>query len=239
MTSPVLEVCVADAESLAAAISGGADRIELCSALELGGLTPAPGLMWLAARAPIPVYAMVRPRSGDFVFTADDVEIMLADIDAIRSVGLAGVVIGASKPDDTLDEALLRRLLLHAEGLGSTLHRAFDLVPDFTAAVETAIGLGIERILTSGGAATALAGIERLREIHGAARGRIGIMAGSGITPDNVRALLDALPLTEIHSSCSKTRPGISQTAVALGFATKSQRHTDRETVAALRQAAA
>lgn len=236
MTSPLLEVCVADAESLANAIAGGADRIELCSALELGGLTPAPGLMRLAAQAPIPVYAMVRPRSGDFVFDDADIDLMLADIDAIRGSGLKGVVIGASRFDGTLDAPLLRQLVERAHGLGMTLHRAFDLVPDFVAAVETAVDLGIERILTSGGAATAPAGIAELRHIHEAAKGRISIMPGSGLTPDNVRDLLRALPFTEAHSSCSIPLPTLSKKAVDLGFATNQQRRTDKQTVEAFKR---
>lgn len=237
MTLPLLEVCVADAESLAAAIAGGADRIELCSALELGGLTPAPGLMRLAARAPIPVYAMVRPRSGDFVFTADDVEIMLADIDAIRGYGLKGVVLGASRPDGTLDEDLLHRLRDKARGLGATLHRAFDLVPDFEGALETAIDVGMERILTSGGAPTAPAGTAQLRDLHAAAGSRISIMPGSGLTPENVGELLQAVPVTEIHSSCSIPRATPNGRAVGLHLAQASHRRTDKEAVAKFKRA--
>lgn len=239
MTAPLLEVCVADAESLAAAIDGGADRIELCSALELGGLTPSPGLMRLAAAAPIPVYAMVRPRSGDFIFSSHDIDLMLADIDAIRSSGLAGVVIGASRKDGTLDAELLRRLLDRARGLGSTLHRAFDLVPDFENAVETAVELGFERILTSGGAATAPAGLSSLRRIRDAAQGRITIMPGSGLTLGNVGTLLDAIPFTEIHSSCSTSQPTASAQAIRMDFAQPTHKRTDRATVAAFKHALA
>ncbi len=237
MTTPLLEVCVADAESLAAAIAGGADRIELCSALELGGLTPAPGLMRLAAKAPIPVYAMVRPRSGDFVFSSGELAIMRADIDAIRSAGLAGAVIGASRRDGTLDEDMLRHLSGHAQGLGLTLHRAFDLVPDFAAAVETAVGLGIERILTSGGARSAPEGIPALRYIHGAARGRISVMPGGGLTVQNAGELLKVVPVTEVHSSCSLPRVTPDQRAVKLHLAERSHRRTSAETVAAFKTA--
>lgn len=232
---PLLEVCVADAESLAAAIAGGADRIELCSALELGGLTPAPGFMRLAAKASIPIYAMVRPRSGDFVFTEDDVELMLADIDAIRAAGLAGAVIGASRPDGALDANLLRRLCARAKGLGVTLHRAFDLAPDFATALETAIDLGIERILTSGGATTAPAGLAQLRSLHERARGRISIMPGAGLTPHNIGELLRAVPVAEVHSSCSVSRATASERAVGLHLAQNSHRRTDKETVAAFK----
>ncbi len=146
----LLEVCVDSPKGLAAAIEGGANRIELCSALELGGLTPVAGLMKAAAAAPIPVYAMIRPHAGPFIFDAADEAAMMADIDAVRAFGLEGVVIGANRPDGTLDMPLIRRLKAHAAGLGSTLHRAFDLVPDADAALEQAVELGFERILTSG-----------------------------------------------------------------------------------------
>ena len=233
----LLEICVADAASLEAAIEGGADRIELCSALELGGLTPSPGLMRLAAQAPIPVYAMIRPRAGDFVFSAWEGEIMLADIEAVGGAGLAGVVLGASQPDGRLDEALLSRQRVHARGLGTTLHRAFDLVPDRPAALETAIALGFERILTSGGAAGASTGLDELVRLHRAARGRIGIMPGSGLTPANIAALLAALPVTEVHSSCSAEGEPWSADAIRLGFAVGGRRCTRAAIVRAFRAA--
>ncbi|MBP0582711.1 copper homeostasis protein CutC [Labrys sp. LIt4] len=235
----LLEICVADADSLEAAIEGGADRIELCSALELGGLTPSSGLMRLAAQAPIPVYAMIRPRAGDFVFSPREGEIMLADIEAAGGAGLAGVVLGASLPGGRLDEALLSRLHPHTEGLGTTLHRAFDLVPDRQAALETAIALGFERILTSGGSAGAPAGLDELVRLHRAARGRIGIMPGSGLTPANIAALLAALPVTEVHSSCSAEGEPWSADAVRLGFAVGGRRRTRADIVRAFRAAMA
>lgn len=237
MSAPLLEVCVADPQSLAAAVAGGGERIELCSALEVGGLTPLPGLMRLAATAPIPVYALVRPRSGDFVFDAADIDAMLADIDAIRAAGLAGVVLGASRPNGELDVPVLARLLDHAQGLGSTLHRAIDLVPDFAEATEAAISLGFERILTSGGAHVALDGLDNIATAHAAARGRIKIMAGSGLTPANVGALLKAVPVDEVHSSCAAPGPAQSAPAVRLGFAAEGRRRTDATVVAAFKRA--
>jgi copper homeostasis protein len=230
-----LEVCVADPQSLAAAIAGGADRIELCSALELGGLTPLPGMMALAAAGPVPAYAMVRPRSGDFVFDAADVDAMLRDIDAIRTAGLAGVVIGANHADGTLDVALLERLLRHAEGLGSTLHRAIDLVPDFAEATDAAVELGVERILTSGGAPAFFDGLDNIALAHATARGRIAIMAGSGIRADNVGQVLGIVD--EVHSSCGGAPVASATGAVRLGFAAPTRRHTDAATVAALKAA--
>jgi copper homeostasis protein len=239
MTTPLLEVCVDNAESLMAAAEGGADRIELCSALEVGGLTPSAGLMRLAATVPIPVYAMVRPRAGDFVFGEADMEIMLADIEAIRAAGLAGVVLGASRPNGELDAALLGRLREQAGGLGSTLHRAFDLVPDIAEAVEAAVMLGFERILTSGGAATALTGIAGLQVAFAAAGDRIGIMPGSGLTPDTVRTVIEAVPVREVHSSCSIAQATQGEGAIRLGFATPARRITSADVVAAFRRAMA
>lgn len=231
-----LEVCVADPQSLAAAIAGRAERIELCSALELGGLTPLPGLMALARESGIETYALIRPRSGDFVFDADDEAAMLRDIDAVRAAGLSGVVLGANHPDGRLDAELLARLLAHATGLGNTLHRAIDLVPDFAEATETAIALGFDRILTSGGAPTVLEGLGQLALAHATARGRIKVMAGSGVRPDNVLEILAAVPVDEVHSSCAGTPVPSAEGAVRLGFAPKAKRHTDADVVRAFRE---
>lgn len=239
MTTPLLEVCVADAGSLEAAIAGGAQRIELCSSLELGGLTPLPGLMALAAKAPVPVYALVRPRTGDFVYAGADIDALLADIEAIRAAGLAGVVLGASNADGTLDEPLLRRLRAGAGELGTTLHRAIDLVPDFARATEIAIDLGFERILTSGGAHTAIEGITGLRTIYAATHGRIKLMAGSGLNPANVAQLLHAVPIDEIHSSCASSIPTRGPDAIRLGFAEATRRQTDAAIVTEMRRALA
>lgn len=231
-----LEVCVADPQSLAGAIAGGAERIELCSALELGGLTPQPGLMALAAESGVETFALVRPRSGDFVFDSHDRDAMLRDIAAARRAGLAGVVLGANRPDGTLDHALLTRLLDEAQGLGTTLHRAIDLVPDFAEATEMAIGLGFDRILTSGGAPTALEGLGQLALVHATGRGRIQVMAGSGLRPDNVLDLLAVVPVDEVHSSCAGAPEPSAEGAVRLGFAGKTKRHTDAAVVQAFRE---
>ncbi|ACI53449.1 CutC family protein [Rhizobium leguminosarum bv. trifolii WSM2304] len=223
----LLEVCVDSAEGLAAAIEGGAGRIELCSALELGGLTPLPSLMKIAARAPIPIYAMIRPHAGPFIFGAADEEAMLLDIDAVRAAGLAGVVIGANRLDGTLDMPLIHRLKAHAAGLGSTLHRAFDLVPDADQALEQAVELGVERILTSGCALKAPDGIETLQRLSAKATGRISIMPGSGIRPANAGAILQATGAREVHGSCSLPVESADPRAVAFGFEAKSMNKTD------------
>lgn len=237
MPDILLEVCVDTAEGLAAAIAGGADRIELCSALELGGLTPSPGLMRQAALAPIPVYAMVRPRPGDFIFGAADLDVMRGEIDAIREAGLAGVVLGASLSGGALDEKTLTQLLAHAAGLGTTLHRAIDLVPDFESAVDLAASLGFERVLTSGGALQAVQGIDTIAAMIDRAAGRLAIMAGSGIRPATIDTLLDRLPLTQVHASCSAPARPADAAATRLGFANPTGRATSAAIVAALKQA--
>ncbi|KOF14436.1 copper homeostasis protein CutC [Ensifer adhaerens] len=230
-----LEVCVDDPDGLAAAIEGGADRIELCAALSVGGLTPTAGLMALAAPPRVPVYVMIRPRPGDFVFGAADLDMMRRDIDAARDAGLAGVVLGASLSDGQLDVPMLRKLTGHAAGLGLTLHRAFDLVPDFTDAIELAVELGFERILTSGGARSAPQAIERLAELIELADGRLSIMPGSGVTLDTVDALLARLSVSEVHSSCSIREPAHDPRLVAMGFVTDDRRRTDVATVRAMK----
>ena len=205
MADVMLEVCVDSVQSLEAALAGGADRIELCSALALGGLTPSLGLMQAAGAAAVPIYALIRPRGGDFVYDTADLEVMRTDIDAARDSGMAGVVIGASLPDGALDRDMLEALVLHSDGMGRTLHRAFDLTGDgMAAALEVAIDLEFERVLTSGGAETALAGVARLAELFGWAAGRIGVMPGAGITPAVAQMLAARLPLCEIHGSCSE-----------------------------------
>ncbi|MBY3596495.1 copper homeostasis protein CutC [Rhizobium bangladeshense] len=233
----LLEVCVDSAESLAAAIEGGAGRIELCSALELGGLTPLPSLMRIAARAPIPVYAMIRPHAGPFIFDGVDAEAMMLDIEAVRAAGLAGVVIGANRPDGTLDMALIHRLKAHAAGLGSTLHRAFDLVPDADQALEQAIELGCERILTSGCALKAADGLDMLKRLSAKAVGRISIMPGSGVRPANVGEILRATGAREVHGSCSSPVGSRDRRAVAFGFEGKNTNKTDIEVVREMRRA--
>lgn len=231
----LLEVCVDDIAGLKAAVEGGADRIELCSALSLGGLTPSAGLMTAAAGMPIPAYAIIRPRAGSFVYSADELAIMKRDIDTARDAGLPGVVLGASLPDGRLDFETLSALVAHAGPLGKTLHRAFDLVPDVAEAMEIAISLRFERILTSGGAKTAAEGIAVLEEAIAVAAGRISIMPGSGVTLAAIDQLWPRLPITEVHSSCAIATAETDERLLALGFATRTARHTDAATVRALK----
>jgi len=232
----ILEVCVDDLAGLEAAISGGADRIELCSALALGGLTPSAGLMEVAATFDIPCNAMIRPRAGDFGYRDEEIDIMLADIEAARNAGLAGVVLGASLPDGRLDRMVLDTLVKAANGLDLTLHRAFDLVPAIPAAVEIAVKLGFSRILTSGGAKTAIEGMAGLKQAIDAAGGRISVMPGSGISADNAAQFLK-LGVVEIHASCSSPITTAQGRMVEFGFVPDIARHTDAAKVRALKHA--
>lgn len=230
----LLEVCVDTPAGLAAAIAGGADRIELCAALALQGLTPAPGLMALAASAPIPIYPMIRPRNGDFCYDAGDLDAMRRDIDAVRAYGLAGVVIGANRPDGELDLVVLEKLVEHSKGLGMSLHRSFDLVPDKSATLEVAIDLGFERVLTSGGALTAQAGAEQIATLVEQAAGRIGILAGAGVQPGNVADLVKRTGVREVHGSFSGPIPGAAPGSKLgeMGFVPPELRDTDQAAVA-------
>lgn len=233
--SILLEVCVDSPAGLAAAVDGGADRIELCAALDVGGLTPPPGLMALAAQGRVPVHAMIRPRAGDFIFDGDDEAAMVADIEAALTAGLAGVVIGASHNDGSLDTGMLARLKAVSGNAGVTLHRAFDLVPDMGRALEEAIDLGFDCILTSGGQRTAIEGADMIARLNDKAAGRIGIMPGSGLHPDNVESILK-LGVGEVHASCRRpVRAGPGDRAAAFGFRPQTWFETDASLVARMR----
>lgn len=231
----LLEICVDTVAGLRAALAGGADRIELCSALALGGLTPSPGLMAAAAGCGVPVMAMVRHRAGDFVLSADDLEVAHDDIAAARAAGLDGVVIGASLPDGRLDAPVLHELALEAQGLDITLHRCFDLVPDVAEALDVMRSAGIGRVLTSGGARTVADGMVRLAETFALAGDDIVVMPGSGVTVATVPALV-GLGARELHASASAlVEP--KGPAARLGFVSGADRRTDESRVAALKLA--
>jgi copper homeostasis protein len=228
-----LEVCVDSAAGLFVAGAAPIARIELCGPLAVGGTSPSLGLMRAASRVPVPVYAMIRPRDGDFVFDEEDEAVMIADIHAAQAAGLAGVVLGASRPDGSLDAALLARLSAECKGLGRTLHRAFDLAPDPLEAIETAIALGFERVLTSGRASSASEGAFVLAALQRHAVGRISVMAGAGITPANVGALVHATGVGEVHASCRSVAEGGSADVRRFGFET-SRLRTDRAVIDAM-----
>ena len=202
--SATLEICVETASGLATCIAAGADRVELCAALDLGGLTPSAGLMDRAAGRPIPCHAMIRPRPGDFSYDAAEIAIMARDIARVKETGLSGVVLGATA-GGRLDTDALVRLLDAAKGLERTLHRAIDTLQDPLAGVDDAIALGFDRILTSGGSPSLADGAAMVLEMHRRAEGRIVIAAGGGLTETIAKDLRTA-GLRAFHASC-KARP--------------------------------
>ena len=235
MREVLLEVCVDSPEGLAAAVEGGADRIELCAALGLGGLTPAPGLMALAARVAVPVMVLIRPVAGGFLYDGPTVEAAVEDIRAAKALGLAGVVVGAGGPEG-LDMPVMERLLAAADGMDVTLHRVIDVVGPWERALDQAMALGIGRVLSSGGAVAALAGIERLAAMETHAAGRLVVMPGSGVTAETVGPILRRLKTREVHASCSVTEAG-DPALVRLGFAGETVRRTSAAVVSGMKGA--
>jgi len=204
----MLEVCVDTIEGAMAAMRGGAARVELCSSLSEGGLTPSVGLMRAAAKLAIPCYAMIRPRAGLFRFSDVEVGIMLVDIAAAKATGLAGVVLGVQDTDGALDVPVLGRLVAAAAGMGTTLHRVIDVVPDPLMALDQAIALGLKRVLTSGTAPEAPDGVAVIRAMVARAAGRISVMPGCGLTAGNVSGVIAATGVHEVHAACSARVPG-------------------------------
>jgi len=214
-----VEICLETVQGMRAAQIGGADRVELCSALDVGGLTPSTGMMRFAADNGIVARALIRPRAGLFRYDDDEIGVIENDIAAVRSFGLSGVVLGAAREDGRLDHDLLRRLLDRCAGLGKTLHRVFDLVPDPFESLEVAIELGFDRILTSGQAPTALEGAALLGRLAAAADGRIIILAACGIDADNVGDLVRATSVREVHATCGgQIDPGERERGDRFGF---------------------
>lgn len=212
MTLRHIEVCIDNIESLHLAQQGGATRIELCSSLALGGLTPNPGLMKLAARhATVPVYAMIRPRQGDFLFSEQDKEIMLADVYAAREAGLQGIVVGGLLPDSRIDAELLGALCREAQGMGVTFHRAIDQCLEPFAALDTIMSHNCERVLTSGLKANAYEGIPVLAEMVRYCGDRLAIMAGAGLHAGNVVEIVQQTGVQEVHLSGKSTRSSLMQ----------------------------
>lgn len=198
----LLENCANSVQSCMAAERGGANRIELCAGLPEGGTTPSFGTVKVALQeVNIPIFPIIRPRSGDFIYTDIEVRQMLSDIYAFRELGVSGFVFGALTPSGDLDVEVSRTLLRATEGLPVTLHRAFDMSRDLDDTLETAIALGFTRILTSGGQGTALSGADTIRRIVEKANGRITIMAGSGVTAENAESLIAKTGVTEIHGT--------------------------------------
>lgn len=203
---PILEICAGSVESAIAARDGGAQRIELCAALEIGGITPSAGIIAEARKVEgISLNVIIRPRGGDFLYNSYEAESMIHDILLCKELGADGVVIGALTADGDIDTALCRRLIAAADGMSVTFHRAFDMCRNPQQALEELIALGCDRVLTSGQATTAEAGIRLLKELVEQAAGRISIMPGCGVNSGNAARILQETGATEIHASARKS----------------------------------
>ena len=203
---PILEICAGSVESAIAARDGGAQRIELCAALEVGGVTPSAGLIAEARKIEgLVLNVIIRPRGGDFLYNEHEAACMEQDIRTCRELGVDGVVIGALTPEGDIDTTLCGRLIKAANGISITFHRAFDMCRDPKEALGQLISLGCHRVLTSGQAATAEAGIPLLKELVQLAGERIIIMPGCGVNSGNAARILKETGATEIHASARKS----------------------------------
>lgn len=202
MTRPILEIAANSLASALAAQEGGADRIELCDNLGEGGTTPSYGTIVVARdRLRIPLYVLIRPRAGDFCYDAAELEVMLRDIECCVKLGCDGVVLGALDIAGDVDEAVCRELITATGSLGVTFHRAFDAARDQVRALDAIIASGCERVLTSGGAADALSGADRIAGFVERAGSRLRVMAGAGIDAGNIGEVAARSNAHEFHGS--------------------------------------
>ena len=220
----LLEVCVSDISGVETAARGGAARVELCSALDCGGLTPSAGLIGEALMVPgLRVHVLIRPREGDFVYTPREAEVMLADIVAARELGAHGVAVGALTADGRIDTGLVRLMAEAAGDMQLTFHRAFDRTANPQEALEQIVELGFHRILTSGCAPSAYEGRDMLRQLRDMAAGRIKILAGAGVNPVNAADI--AAVADELHASARAAVAAASPCpAVKMGAADSGNR---------------
>ena len=205
MSRPLIEVCVDSMESAREAVRGGADRLELCANLIIGGTTPSPHLIRSAAALGVPVNVLIRPRFGDFLFTQDEKREQLEQIAQLKELGASGAVVGALLPDGSLDVEFLKACREEARELNLTLHRAFDVCRDAHEALEQAIEIGFDTILTSGQKATAMEGAALLAQLTAEAGERITIMPGSGMNAANIAQLHALTHARAFHLSAKKT----------------------------------
>jgi len=248
MRRPLLEVCVDSLAGVCAASEAGADRIELCSALDVGGLTPSLGLIREArAATSLPIFVMLRPRPGDFCFDDTEFRVLRADLDALHAEDVQGVVTGVLSEDLSVDVPRTRELVVLAGSLPVTFHRAFDLCTDPTRALNDLIACGVARILTSGGKNRALDGAAAIRDCVAQAGSALKVVAGGGVDVGSLDELLRQTGVREVHTSASTSVPGVGRAgtdaqgvspvslAPTLDAGSGGQRQTDPAKIAACR----
>lgn len=237
----LLESCVHSVASTIASAAGGAGRVELCDNLVEGGTTPSAGtIARCVERSPIPVFVIVRPRGGDFLYDDDEVAVMERDVVNASSLGAAGVVAGALRAEGTVDREVMRRLVDAARPLSVTFHRAFDMSRNLSEALDDLLALGVDRVLTSGGAARALDGVDTIAALVRHAAGQLIVMAGGGVRSDHVAQLVARTGVSEVHARLMKPVESAMRYRVDLGvsrpFTPNEYEHaeTSRDAVAAM-----
>jgi copper homeostasis protein len=205
----LVEICTDSPAGAAAAEAGGAQRVELCSALTLGGLTPSAGCIERAlASTSLPIMVMIRPRAGDFCYDADELDTMYADIDRAAALGAHGVVFGVLRPDGSIDADAIAQLAQRARPMTVVVHRAVDVSVDPVAAVTALAQLDVDRVLSSGGAATAPAGSACLARMIEAAADNLVVMPGGGVRLTHLPELLVATGAREVHVTAGAVQDG-------------------------------
>jgi copper homeostasis protein len=204
----LLEISVQTLEGAMAAERGGADRIELCADLSVGGVTPSPELM-LKTRTSVavPIFAMIRPRAGNFVYSDEEFAVMRSSIKLAKQLQMNGVVLGILTREKRVDVKRTRELVKLAKGMKVTFHRAIDETADLLAALEEVVQTGAHRILTSGGKSSALEGAATIAEMVARSRGRVVILPGAGVNAENAAEVLQKTGASEIHSGLSSAMP--------------------------------
>ena len=215
----LVEACIDSLDSAIAAEQGGAGRLELCAALHDGGTTPSAGtIACVAERVAIPVVVLVRPRGGSFVHADDEIQVMLRDVQAAVAHGAAGIAVGVLQPDGTIDVSNMSRLVDAAGAVPVTFHRAFDRTANLFESLDTLAELGVQRVLTSGCAKTALDGRDMLAGLVTQAAGRVAIMAGGGVREENVAGIVEASGVAEVHVRPTRALRTAIQTASAFSL---------------------
>lgn len=196
----LVEACVDTVEGAEAAAAGGAGRVELCDNLLEGGTTPSAGTIAVAReRVAVPLFVLIRPRGGDFLYSDAELDVMRRDIALAGSLGADGVVLGALTPDGDVDTERAAEMIEYARPMRVTFHRAFDFARDPAAALEALAGLGVDRVLTAGAAPTALEGAETIAALVRQSAGRVAVMAGGGVTPETAARVVRATGVREVH----------------------------------------